>query len=171
VSTDYAFDIETLLNESLPESILAIGPNTGKLVADYVEQKRFLKRPCEVSTIEDGDLLAQLEALCRFDIGIVMDMLQHMDKSRGCQLIARLRDLHTPRFCVVVPMGADWQGHESHWEPADLLGLGMSRVNVHQHDDKPVHVYKYDIATYKKTPDWLNAKDWANPELWDKYRW
>ncbi|MGD8939893.1 MAG: DUF6231 family protein [Gammaproteobacteria bacterium] len=34
-----------------------------------------------------------------------------------------------------------------------------------------MHVYAFDIASYKTTPDWLNNKYWANPELWDKHWW
>ena len=34
-------------------------------------------------------------------------------------------------------------------------------------DDK-VLVFIYDIAEYKDNPDWLNNKNWANPELWEK---
>jgi hypothetical protein len=29
----------------------------------------------------------------------------------------------------------------------------------------------FDVGSYKATPDWLNARHWANPQLWDKYRW
>ena len=28
--------------------------------------------------------------------------------------------------------------------------------------------YVYNISNYKKTPDWLNSENWANPELWEK---
>jgi hypothetical protein len=34
-------------------------------------------------------------------------------------------------------------------------------------DDK-VSVFIYDITEYKDNPDWLNNKNWANPELWEK---
>jgi hypothetical protein len=34
-------------------------------------------------------------------------------------------------------------------------------------DDK-VLVFIYDITEYKDNPDWLNNKNWANPELWEK---
>ncbi|WP_404840873.1 DUF6231 family protein [Alkalilimnicola ehrlichii] len=27
------------------------------------------------------------------------------------------------------------------------------------------------MATYKTTPDWLNSRNWAHPELFDKFRW
>ena len=31
-----------------------------------------------------------------------------------------------------------------------------------------VEVFIYDISEYKDNPDWLNSKNWANPELWEK---
>ena len=31
-----------------------------------------------------------------------------------------------------------------------------------------VLLFIYDIAEYKDNPDWLNNKNWANPELWEK---
>ena len=31
-----------------------------------------------------------------------------------------------------------------------------------------VQVFIYDISEYKDNPDWLNSKNWANPELWEK---
>ena len=32
-------------------------------------------------------------------------------------------------------------------------------------------VMAFDVGCYKSTPDWLNARHWANPQLWDKHRW
>jgi len=32
--------------------------------------------------------------------------------------------------------------------------------------DWPI-IYEYRLADYKRTPDWLNAKYWANPERFD----
>ncbi len=31
-----------------------------------------------------------------------------------------------------------------------------------------VSIFIYDITEYKDNPDWLNNKNWANPELWEK---
>ena len=46
-----------------------------------------------------------------------------------------------------------------------MVSLGFTR----QAAGEPV--YLFDIETYKHTPDWLNARNWANPERWEKYRW
>ena len=35
-------------------------------------------------------------------------------------------------------------------------------------DDNLFQVFIYEISSYKDNPDWLNNKNWANPELWEK---
>lgn len=37
--------------------------------------------------------------------------------------------------------------------------------------DSGVTLQGFNLYDYKHRPDWLNAKYWANPELWDVYRW
>lgn len=171
MSADYIFDIQTLLSESQPRSILVVGRDGEALIADYVQQKAFLKQPCRVQVVASNDLLKQLDSIGRFDTGVVFNVIQFLEKNIAGQLIAKLRDVHTPQFCLLVPIGSGWTGHRSTWEPNDLLGFGMSRVNRYRQNDKTIDLYKYDIATYKKTPEWLNPSNWANPQLWDKYRW
>ena len=94
-----------------------------------------------------------------------------MDKAEAGRLIAGLRDIHTSRFYTVVPVGDQRTDQQSAWEPSDLIAYGMSLAGQYSDDGNPVHLYRFDINDYKKTPDWFNADHWANPELWDKYRW
>ena len=166
-----AFDIETLINECQPSSILTIGEQTQSFVTDYVAQKQSLNRKCTVTSISFQDALANLQETMRYDVGVVADTLEFLDKDQSGQLIARLRDLHTARFVLVVRIGDQWQHIKSVWQTVDLLGYGMKLVNRYNVDGKPIHIYKYDIATYKKTPEWLNSKNWANPQHWDRFRW
>ncbi len=168
---DYAFDIETLLNESQPRSILVVGSAGIKLVGNYVEQKRILRAPCRVTEISGDDLPAKLEQAGRHDVGIVVNTLERLDKKSAGRLLAKLRDLYTARFCVIVPIGDNDPRQASYWAPTDFYGYGMTLVNSYKEEDAVLHMYRYDIATYKRTPDWLNPSNWANPELWDKYRW
>ncbi len=164
----YLFDIGTLLADSRPDSILSIGPDPQAPIADYLEQRAFLRRPCRVTTLLPNQVAAGLDTVDRFELGIVLDTLEHLDKEQGVHLIARLRDVHTARFCVVANLDAPKSDTTARWTAEDFVGLGMVLVNRYEHGR---HMYKYDIATYKATPDWLNPSDWANPELWDKYRW
>ncbi len=166
-----AFDIETLINECQPRSILIIGEKAETFIANYLAQKKVLNQECKVTFVSVEDALFSLREPLRFDVCIVADTLEFLDKERAGQLIAALRDLHTDRFVTVVRMGDQWEKIKSTWQTVDFLGYGMKLVNRYQVDNKPIHIYKYDILTYKKTPEWLNARNWANPQLWNKFRW
>lgn len=166
----YCFDIETLLNECQPASVLTIGSGADDAVAAYREQKQLLGRDCRIARVQRDTAVENLEQ--RYDMGVVTDTVEYMDKSDAVRLLSRLRDLYTARFCVAVRIGRDWPGLTSTWSRNELLGIGMMLVNSYGDDSsRPLHLYKYDIATYKPTPGWLNPDDWANPELWNKYRW
>jgi hypothetical protein len=56
---------------------------------------------------------------------------------------------------------------EQNWQFADFLGLGFK---LHYQDEHH-QVFFYAIESYQIKKDWLNARFWANPENFDKYRW
>ena len=164
------FDIETLIDECRPSSILCVGEGAHRFVETYVAQREVMQRPCAVTKMSET-ALHDLKQSQRYDVGIIVNTLEYLEKDDSNQLVARLRDLHTTRFVVLVRVGGDWEDLKSEWQVSDFLSFGMKLVNRYQIDGKPMHIYTYDISTYKKTPEWLNPKDWANPELWDKFRW
>ena len=171
VQGQIAFDIETLINECQPRSLLVIGDQAELFIQDYVAQKRMLGQECSVTSLAIEDALDYLQKSLRFDVCIVTDALEFLDKERAGQLIAALRDLRTDRFLIVVRIGDQWEKLNSTWQTVDLLAYGLKLVNRYHSENKPIHVYKYDILTYKKTPQWLNASNWANPQLWERFRW
>ncbi|MDG4868168.1 DUF6231 family protein [Guyparkeria sp. 1SP6A2] len=73
------------------------------------------------------------------------------------QLLASLRDRGNR------PIAVHLEGIEN--ATSRMIALGFRGTEL------PEPVFKYDILDYKHTPDWLNARNWANPELWGKYRW
>ncbi|QGM21629.1 hypothetical protein GJ672_04665 [Spiribacter sp. 2438] len=81
-------------------------------------------------------------------------------------LVSRLRDILARR--VVILARADDGGELNR---GALVGLGFHRLGLSQDDSGRRRWYEFDMAHYKVTPDWLNSRHWANPELWDKYRW
>jgi len=52
-----------------------------------------------------------------------------------------------------------------------LFSFALKKVAIYEHNDKKFGLFKYNISDYKTTPDWLNADNWANPEMWGKYWW
>ena len=81
-------------------------------------------------------------------------------------LVSRLRDILARR--VIILARADDGGDLNR---GALVGLGFHRLGLSQDDSGRRRWYEFDMAHYKVTPDWLNSRHWANPELWDKYRW
>ncbi|PKM31158.1 MAG: hypothetical protein CVV07_03065 [Gammaproteobacteria bacterium HGW-Gammaproteobacteria-11] len=102
----------------------------------------------------------------RYDLAVVADQLEHMDKRPGVELLAGLRNLTVSRMAVLVDLqrAADWQD-------TDFFGLAMQRQARFERDAGSLTLFSYDLAAYKNVPDWLNAKYWANPEMYDKYWW
>jgi len=79
-------------------------------------------------------------------------------------LLARLRDIHALRLLHL--------DRCERWSFADSLALGFSQVsNPAARHDSVFTAFEFELRTYKQIPDWLNAKNWANPELWDKHSW
>ncbi|MGC8698509.1 MAG: DUF6231 family protein, partial [Halothiobacillus sp.] len=70
-------------------------------------------------------------------------------------------------WCRVIVLPAEPMGlTDCHWVP-QLKALGF----LLQGAGEAPWALVFDMGSYKATPDWLNARHWANPQLWDKHRW
>ncbi len=100
----------------------------------------------------------------RHDVALVIltspEMQQYTVQQKS-QLLVKLRDLMAKRIVVVAALS----------DEKLLRALGFTQLidkTSHAHD---FALWQFNILTYKHVPDWLNAKFWANPENWDKFRW
>jgi len=152
-------DLTTLLEVTQPHSVLLIDPDPALL------PQQSVPAGCQITRLSD-DILATLPELGCFDLGVIANTLEHLERREAGELLARLRDVHTRRFIVLVPLGTEWANHRSYWQTADLLGYGMTIMARYQEADKPLHLYHYAIESYKTTPDWFNNQHWAHPERW-----
>lgn len=134
------------------EKLLWIADNTtdGPALTDCV----VTTLPVDQTTIEQlGDQ--------HYDCAVLQDLPGSLGQAAAEQLVARLRDVQAQRILWLLDGSVPW-------ERKDLLALGFRLLDG---SDDGQRLYGYDIDNYKTTPDWLNAKHWANPELWGKYRW
>jgi hypothetical protein len=162
-------DLSRRLEAFAPASLLAVGPQAGALLAGY----QSTHPDCRISYLDPhGTLAAEelLEALTdhrRFDFVVMRGVLESAQADTGAHLVARLRDVHTRRFCVVLATGRGAR----HWQAPELIALGLAHWSSETLNDATLEVYGFDLGTYKATPDWLNARHWAHPEHWGKFRW
>lgn len=76
--------------------------------------------------------------------------------------LAALRDLYAEGIVAIA-------NTECPLPPPQWRALGF---RPWWHDaDSGITLQGFNLYDYKQRPDWLNAKYWANPELWDVYRW
>ena len=163
----YTEDVARLLERFRPASILQLDPEDTELFSRYLQANPA----CEIEHLGRSDIIAQLKGKGRYAFSFVANTLEHLDKEAAGQVIAKLRDIHSERLFVVVPMGNDWEGLASTWELSDFVAFGMRLMSSYTTDGKRLQMYKFDISDYKDTPDWLSSKHWAHPERWDKERW
>jgi hypothetical protein len=167
------FDLETLLNVAQPSSILLLGDADPVFLNPYLEQKSALQKNCSLTTlasteIDDLDLLTN-----RFDVGIALNLFENLNKTQGQRILCKLRDVLTTQYCVGLSLNTG--DSTSDWQLNDLFAFALDRVASYhgETNNQPAEcgLFKYNIMEYKKTPKWLNTKNWANPKMWNKYRW
>jgi len=164
------FDIETLINVAQPSRILLIGNCEAEFLQSYQEQKLLIKQDCHVSTISCERIDELWETQQIFDVAIAVNLFEHLDKNKGMQVLSRLRDILSPQYCIALPLSQ--QASNNDWHLTDLFSFALSKVASYPQENKPdIGLFKYNINDYKKTPDWLNADNWANPQMWGKYWW
>lgn len=126
----------------------------------------------------------------RYDLAIVS--VDTDPRSFDCvqSALALLRDVVAKKVWVIVPREGLYA-----LEPADLGALGFAALQPAEPgsgdsgtcapaasgDESGTGLpaasggesllFYYDVATYKRTPDWLNAKGWAHPQRWGRFRW
>ena len=49
------------------------------------------------------------------------------------------------------------------WQETDFFALALQASECFQREQQTLHLFTYDLLSYKQVPDWLNAKFWANP--------
>lgn len=164
VGSPCELDVSAALDAARPRTLLALGAPARQALGGYAARAE-----CVITAIEHGDWLTEVDRLASFDLVFVAGVVEHLPKAEAVTLLGRLRDLHTRRLYLLVPLGTAWPGHASVWEQNDLIALGMEQVGVCAEAERPLQLYKFDLHTYKRTPEWFNSKYWAHPELWDKY--
>jgi len=152
------------LTEELAAIAESIAPATTLTVVDSDIPLPALGERTDYAVNEASHLIeAPVTGLA--DLAIV-DSRAQLDDDQVRIVLSRLRDLLARRVLIMIRPDADviWSRHT-------LIGCGYTHLVDCLHHDECITLFQFDIATYKHTPDWLGPSNWANPEMWDKYRW
>ena len=105
---------------------------------------------------------APAQHLERREVALLAGLETRLDADAAVRLIARVRDLYCRQLLVWLSRD-DWT--------APLVELGLNRCPAIDSRGRAGQLYQHRLDDYKARPDWLDPSDWANPEMWDKYRW
>lgn len=149
-------DLERIAADHAPCSALLVAP-PGHALGDR------LRGALDLRQSDAESLLARPPDGQRLRLGLVVDTLESLPAARGEALLALLRDrLAETLYCLAAP---------AQWPTARMLALGLRPLGAYPPAAGGAVLYHFDLYDYKRTPDWLNPRHWAHPELWDKHRW
>lgn len=114
------------------------------------------------ATLSSAEALAMPRPESRRACGLVLTPGVEPEKLDA--VIARLRDFLSMEFYVLHPGDAMEQTRR-------MGALGLRCLETFDADGQPWGLNHFSLKTYKKTPSWLNSRFWANPRLWNKFRW
>ncbi len=150
------------LSVDLPKTLLIIAPELPSELLEYSEQAENVT----LTHVAFESLEKSVGQLGRFDFVIVVDTLEKLKKQTAQQLVSRLRDIHAKLLWVAVTDHSD-----DVFGSKDAIAQGMRMVEPQNFGSKDSQWYEFSLKFYKPVPQWLNAKNWANPQNWDKTRW
>ncbi len=150
-----------LLKMESPRDVLVIAPELLKEFSAFFKSQAHVEMQ-HLAVDRFEDLPGELG---RFDFVMVFNTLEHLAKRTAEQLVSRLRDLHARLLWVAV------NDTDSRFNCDDAVAQGMRMVDPEKFASGELQWYEFSLKFYKPVPQWLNARDWANPSRWDKDRW
>lgn len=166
VPEDARTDVLKLLQSVQPASLLLAAVD-GELIGTI--QKSL--NETRVDSIDAAALSERVDTLPTYDVILLVGVIEQLDRQIANTVIGRLRDLHSHHLFMLVRVGSDWANLISHWQRTDLLAHGFTLHQRYKAEEGDWHLCRFELDSYKATPEWLNSKYWANPELFGKYRW
>lgn len=92
------------------------------------------------------------------NLALSIDALDGLDSRQARALLAHVRVFMAPSILSAVDCHCAL-------DRLAFLALGFDALGVDESEN--VALYSYDLNTYKRVPDWLNARYWAHPERWE----
>ncbi len=140
-----------------PRSILTAGDTAAMCLQNDNDTKlQHLKTPFSQD---------QLRNTQPADLAVISHLTESMEKAAAQQWLGMVKNRLAPHVILIShPAIADNKG----WELTDYLAMGFRHLAG---TEDGLQVFTYAIENYQPKRDWLNRRYWANPEMYDKYRW
>jgi hypothetical protein len=107
----------------------------------------------------------QLQTVSPVDLAVISHLTESLDKATAQQWLGMIKNRYAPHVLLIShPEIAKTMG----WNLTDYLAMGFHHIGG---TEDGLQIFSYAIENYQPKRDWLNSRFWANPEMYDKYRW
>lgn len=140
-----------------PKSILTAGETAAACLQTYNDTRlQHLKTPFSQQQLID---------IAPIDLALISHLTESLDKAAAQQWLGMIKNRYAPHVILIShPDLAQLKG----WQFTDYLAMGFKHIAG---SDDGLQVFSYAIENYQPKRDWLNSRFWANPEMYNKYRW
>lgn len=107
----------------------------------------------------------QLQRISPVDLALISHLTESMSKAEAQQWLGKIKNQYAPH---VILISHPELAAEHGWQFTDYLAMGFRHIAG---SEDGLQVFSYAIENYQPKRDWLNSRFWANPEMYDKYRW
>lgn len=152
--------LAALLEHYHPDRLLLVGQSSQPAISAFLQNHPDCRMDHAIDVPLDETTAHQ-----RYDLALFVDCLEHLTKRNGLELLGGIRNLNASRIAVLIDLTA------SEWQATDFFSLGLQVSARFQRDNQTLTLFTYDLLEYKQVPDWLNARFWANPQMFGKFWW
>ena len=142
-------------------------------IEKYISNKKNVR---VLKLVDDGDLLKELDS-CTYESIDSLDnyKINVFSEDELVVIITDLESLTNSDFLkknyglqnIMLLITDDDKFKKNNTKYLNMF-FGYGYKYYGPSSNSKVQVFIYDISEYKDSPDWLNSKNWANPELWEK---
>jgi hypothetical protein len=158
-------DFSEFLSASPAKKVLVISePGNSAIIRDI----RSIANTNSMSiTHACADAMHSLEQ-ARFGLSVYILGESELEQ-RQVEAIGQLKNLFSNRVIVLKPQEQALRNQSS--AASQLLAMGFETGQIFTIEEVDYESFNYNIESYNKPRSWNNARFWANPENFDKFRW
>ncbi|KKM22836.1 hypothetical protein LCGC14_1621280 [marine sediment metagenome] len=149
--------ITPLITQFSPKTILTAGEAAATcLQTDNDTRIHHLKTPYHQQQLED---------ISAVDLAIISELTESLSKPLAQAWLGTIKNYYAPHIILI---SHPTLAAKHNWQFTDYLAMGFKHIAGSQDG---LRIFSYAIENYQPKRDWLNSRFWANPEMYDKYRW
>ena len=107
----------------------------------------------------------QLQHIEAVDLAVISHLTESIDKPAAQAWLGTIKNQYAPH---VILISHTELATNNQWQFTDYLAMGFKHIAG---TEEGLRIFSNAIENYQPKRDWLNSRFWANPEMYDKYRW